>query len=180
MQICEYAVPTIDTERLTMRGYTPDDFDEYRAMWGDPTVTHLVGGKPFSREECWTRFLRQVGHWHLAGFGYWATREKASGRFVGEVGFADLRRDIQPPVEGTPEIGWVLAPWSYGRGFATEAARAALAWIESHLAPARTVCLIDPGNAPSLRVAEKCGYQEFESTTYKGQPIILFERARSA
>jgi len=179
MPTVAYRVPAIETERLTMRGYAAEDFDPYCAMWGDKEVTRHVGGRPFAREECWTRFLRQVGHWSLAGFGYWVAIERASGRFVGEVGLADLKRDVRPSVEGVPEIGWVLAPWSHGRGFATEAARAAIAWIEAHVAHARTVCLIDPGNTPSLRVAEKCGYREYERTTYKGQLIVLFERNRS-
>jgi RimJ/RimL family protein N-acetyltransferase len=169
-------VPSLDTERLTMRGHAQGDFDEYKTMWGDPKVTRHIGGRPFSREECWTRLLRNVGHWQLSGFGYWIVRERGSGRFVGEVGFADLRRELEPSIEGVPEIGWVLAPWSHGQGFATEAARAAVAWIERHLEPKRTVCLIDTDNAASLRVAAKLGYREFARATYKGAPVIVFER----
>jgi len=170
-------VPPLDTDRLTMRGHALEDFVEYTAMWGNPKVTRHVGGRPFSREECWTRLLRNVGHWHLSGFGYWVVREKSSGRFVGEVGFADLKRDLVPSVEGFPEIGWVLAPWSYGQGFATEAARAAVSWIDPNLAPPkRTVCLIDTDNTASLRVAAKLGYREFTRTMYKGQPVIVFDR----
>src|SRR5437660_1168592 len=76
-------VPAIDTERLTMHGHALEDFDEYTVMWGNPKVTRHVGGRPFTREECWTRLLRNVGHWQLLGFGYWIVRERASGRFVG-------------------------------------------------------------------------------------------------
>ena len=170
------AAPTIVTPRLSLRAHSLADFDDYAATWGDAMVTRHIGGQPFSREECWSRFLRQLGHWPLMGFGYWAVREQGSERFVGEVGFLDLKRNLTPSLEGVPEIGWVLAPWSYGRGFATEAARAALAWIDSGLAPARTACLIDPGNDASLRVAGKCGYREFARTRYKAQPVILFER----
>ena len=169
-------VPTIETGRLTLRGHSRDDLGDSAAMWADPEVTRHIGGRPFSEEEVWTRLLRHVGHWLVMGFGYWVVREKTTGRFVGEVGFADFHRDIQPSLEGRPEIGWVLAPWAQGQGFATEAVLAALAWGDAHFGPARTVCLISPENASSLRVAEKCGYNEVVRTTYKDQPTILLER----
>ena len=102
--------------------------------------------------------------------------EKASRRFVGEVGFADLRRMIDPPLGGAPEIGWALARWAHGRGFATEAVRAAVAWGTTHFGPARTVCLISPDNLASIRVAEKCGYSRLQHASYKGEPTIIFER----
>jgi RimJ/RimL family protein N-acetyltransferase len=169
-------IPTLDTPRLTLRAHTLADFDDYCAMWGDPEVTRYIGGKTFTREECWTRFLRQSGHWALMGFGYWVVREKASNRFVGEVGFLDLKREMQPSLEGFPEAGWVLASWSHGRGFATEAVNAMHAWIDAARAPKRVVCMIDVGNSASIRVAEKCGYTEFTRTTFRSQPVILFDR----
>jgi RimJ/RimL family protein N-acetyltransferase len=176
MRLTAPDIPTIHTQRLTLRGHAIEDFDDYVAMWGNPKVTRHIGGRPFSREECWTRFLRNIGHWPLMGFGYWLVLETASGRFIGEIGFADLKRDLDPSIDGLPEMGWVLAPWSHGQGFATESARAAIAWIDRDLAPKRTVCLIDPENVPSLRVADKCGYRELARSTYKGQPVIIFER----
>ena len=145
-------------------------------MWADPVVTRHIGGRPFSREEVWSKILRYAGLWALLGFGYWAIEEKASGRFAGEVGFADFKREIEPSFAGAPEIGWALAPWAHGRGFATEAVGAAVAWSDGHFASMQTVCLIDPDNAASIRVAEKCGYREFERTKYKNQPTILFRR----
>jgi RimJ/RimL family protein N-acetyltransferase len=168
-------VPTLETERLTLRGHRIEDFGDCTAMWSDPAVTRHIGGEPFTREDVWSRLLRYVGHWALMGFGFWVVREKASGRFVGEIGLAIFERDIEPSLDNTPEIGWVLAPWAHNKGFATEGARAAIAWFES-LGSARTVCLIDPNNKPSIRVAEKCGYRSVLSTTYKGRPTILFER----
>lgn len=169
-------VPTVVTERLILRGHQLDDFDASAAMWADPGVTRFIGGQPSTEEEAWSRFLRYAGHWALMGFGYWAVEEKASGRFAGEIGFADFKRALDPSIKGVPEIGWALAPWAQGQGFATEAVRAATAWGERHFGTVRTVCLINPDNLPSIRVAEKCGYQEFTRTTYKGGPTILFHR----
>jgi RimJ/RimL family protein N-acetyltransferase len=170
-------VPVLTTDRLTLRGHRRDDFPDSAAMWGDPQVTRYIGGRPQTTEEVWARLLRYVGHWTLLGFGYWVVRETATNRFIGEVGFVDYQRDITPALEGAPEIGWVLAPGAPGQGFAIEAVRAILAWGESHFgARTRTVCLIDPGNVRSIRVAEKAGYRELARATYKNEPTIIFER----
>ena len=144
-------------------------------MWADPAVVRYVGGRAFSREESWSRALRTVGLWEWLGFGYWCVREKQSGRFVGEVGFADFKREMVPSIEGVPEGGWVLASWSHGQGFASEALQTVHAWMDEQ-GHARTVCIIDVGHRASLRVAEKLGYHERCRTTYKGAPIVLFER----
>ena len=169
-------VPVLETERLVLRGHALDDFADCLALWTDPEVTRFIGGNPSTREEVWARLLRYVGHWALLGFGYWVVAEKATGRFLGEVGFADFRREIEPSLEGVPEIGWVLAPHSHGRGYATEAVRAAIAWGEGHFGPVRTACIIAPENEPSIRVAAKCGYREFQRTTYQAQPTNVFVR----
>ena len=168
--------PVIETARLRMRGHRIDDLDDCVAMRADPEVMRHLGGKQSSREESWSRILRYAGLWALLGYGYWAVEEKASGRFVGDVGFADFKRTLTPSFDGAPELGWTLALWSHGRGFATEAAQAAINWGSAHFGPVRTVCLIHPDNAASLRVAEKCGYRAYASTTYKDEPALLFER----
>lgn len=173
-------IPALDTARLTLRGHTLADFDACAAMWADPAVTRYIGGRPSTEEEVWARVLRYAGLWALLGFGYWVVRERGAGRFVGEVGFADFRRDLTPSLDGAPEVGWALATWAHGRGFATEAVRAALAWGDAHLlhggAAGRTVCLIHPEHVASIRVAEKCGYREAARTTYQGGATLIFER----
>ena len=174
-------IPALDTARLTLRGHTLADFAECAAMWADPLVTRYIGGRPLSEEEVWARVLRYAGLWALLGFGYWVVRERTTGRFVGEVGLADFRRDLSPALHGAPEVGWVLAPWAHGRGLATEAVGAALAWADARVEDAvlgvgRTVCLIVPENGASVRVAEKCGYRAAGDATYKGHTTRVFER----
>jgi RimJ/RimL family protein N-acetyltransferase len=169
-------VPILETERLKLRGHRLLDFRDCSAMWADPGVTRYIGGQPLSEEEVWARLLRYVGHWTWLGFGYWAIEEKATSRFVGELGFADYKRQIEPSLEGMPELGWVLAARAHGKGYATEAVRVALAWGEIRFGEARTVCLIHPENLASIRVAQKCGYRESRRTTYKGHPTLLFAR----
>src|SRR5947209_1697397 len=172
-------IPVLETPRLTMRGHRIDDFNPLCAMWADPIVTRHIGGKPFTREESWARLLRYAGHWALLGFGFWAVEEKATGSFVGEVGFADFKRDIEPALEEVPETGWAFSSHVHGKGYAAEAVSAALVWGELHLKSKQTKCVIHPDNVASLRVAAKCGYREQRRTTYKGQPAILFSREHS-
>jgi RimJ/RimL family protein N-acetyltransferase len=81
-------------------------------------------------------------------------------------------------VGDAPEIGWVLARWAHGQGFATEAVRAVIAWGEAELGDRPTVCIIDPEHAASIRVAEKCGYRLVEHATYRGEPVLSFVRDR--
>jgi RimJ/RimL family protein N-acetyltransferase len=168
--------PTLETERLRLRPHRAEDFADVAAAWADPLVVRHITGRPSTAEESWSRLLRYAGLWPLVGFGYWALEERATGRYAGDVGFADFRREMVPSLEGAPEGGWVLASWAHGQGFATEAVRAALAWSDAHLPSRRTVCIIDAGHAVSMRVAGKCGYVEYGRGTYRESAIVLFER----
>ncbi len=139
-------------------------------------MTRYITGRPLTREEVWSRLLRHAGHWQWLGFGYWALEEKSSGECIGELGFADYQREIEPSVSGTPELGYSLAAPAQRKGYATEALAAAIAWGDERFATARTVCLVNPANAVSLRMAAKCGYREFARGRYKGEITVMLER----
>ena len=170
-------IPVIDTERLSLRGHCLKDFSDSAAMWANARVTHYIGVTPFTTSEAWSRLLRHRGHWSLLGFGFWVVRERLTDRFVGEVGFFDLKRDIEPRFDGTPEIGWALSPWAHGQGFATEAVRAAVRWGDENLGSPRSVCIIDSRNLASIRVATKCGYVPSHLAMYKGEAVSVYERS---
>lgn len=171
----ETEVPILETKRLLLRGHRLDDFVHCVSMWADPEVTRYIGGKPLTEEEAWTKFLRYAGHWKLLGFGYWVVEEKATASYVGEIGFADYKRDLNPPLGSVPEIGWALASRVHGKGYATEAILAAVAWGDLHFKRA-TACIIEPQNIPSIKVADKCGYREKHQATYRGKSVTLFAR----
>jgi RimJ/RimL family protein N-acetyltransferase len=175
----ESRVPVIDTPRLRLRGHRVADFAPSAAMWGDPVVTRYVGGRPFSGEEVWSRLLRYAGLWALLGYGYWVIEDRRSGKFVGEVGFANFKREMEPSIGDGIEIGWALATWAHGRGFATEAVVAALGWGDGHFNGNQTLCVIDPGNLASIGVARKAGYQGAERRSYKGAPVLLSFRQKA-
>lgn len=100
-------IPTIETPRLLLRGHRDADFDAHCAFWADPEVVRYIGGGTFSRGVP-VRFLRHAGMWARMGFGFWAVAEldRATGRYLGEAGFHDLKRDLSPSIEGTMEAGW--------------------------------------------------------------------------
>ena len=171
------AVPVLLTPRLRLRGHAAGDLDATAAMWADEEVVRDITGRPSSREEAWARLLRYAGLWSVLGFGYWLVEDRAGGAFLGEVGIADFRRDLEPPLGAALEAGWVIHPAAQGRGVATEAMRAVLAWADRHV-DRPSVCMIAPGNAASFRVAEKCGFVEFARTAYRGEPTVLLARER--
>lgn len=169
-------VPVLETERLILRGRTTADFPAYAAMWAEPAVTRHIAGRPLNEEEAWTKFARMSGFWALMGYGFWLVEEKASGRVVGEAGVGDFRRNIAPSLAGKPELGWVFSGAAHGKGYATEAGRAALSWAEAKFPGATMCCIIDEENAPSIRVAEKLGFREAARAAYLGSAVIVFER----
>jgi RimJ/RimL family protein N-acetyltransferase len=169
-------IPTLETQRLRLRPYELADFDAYAEMWADPDVVRFMGGKPFDREQNWSRFVRHRGMWQVMGFGFFAIEEKATGHFVGEAGFQEVRRNITPPIEGTLEAGWALNSAGQGWGYATEAMTAAIGWAETTFAGRKMTAIIDPDNQPSVRVAKKLGFIELARTTYADRPIVVFER----
>lgn len=166
----------VETDRLILRPHTIADFDDCLALWRDPGVADAIAGRASTQEEVWTRVLRYIGHWAALGYGYWAFEEKSTGAFIGECGFADFRREMSPPL-AAPESGWALRDSAAGKGYATEAMGAALAWADARF-KTETCCIIDPANAPSLRVAAKLGYSETLRTTYKDKPTMVFTRPR--
>ncbi len=123
-------------------------------MMSDPRVARFLalGGKVPSRESSWRAFATMLGHWAIRGFGFFSVIEKDSGAWVGRVG------PWMP--EGWPglECGWGIDTAYWGRGYAPEAAIAAIRWIfkENPDLP-RIISLIDPANENSQAVAKKIG-----------------------
>ena len=169
-------MPVLETERLRLRSHCQTDAEALVAMWQQPAFYQFLNGAPCSEEDVWKRLLSNAGLWTLLGYGYWGIEEKATGQLIGAAGLAEWRRDIQPSQQGWPEAGWLLAPAHHGRGYATEAVRAILAWADACLPHLRTVCLVHAAHAASLRVAAKCGYREFARPHYHGQPVVLLGR----
>ncbi|MEM9532956.1 MAG: GNAT family N-acetyltransferase [Pseudomonadota bacterium] len=170
-------VPEVRTPRLLLRGHKLEDFDAFAAMQGDPAVMRYITGQPLSRDQAWQKFSRSPGHWHLRGFGYWIACDAETGQFLGELGFSDFERDLEPSLRGCLEAGWLLQRSAHGRGLATEAVSAAITWAGEHFPDRSIVCMISDDNAPSLRVAEKCGFAPWTTSRYHGEVVNLYRWA---
>jgi RimJ/RimL family protein N-acetyltransferase len=170
------SIPAIQTARLRLRAHRADDLNAMTTWWQDPVVTRHIGGKSFSREEIWGKLLRYAGMWPILGFGYWAIEELATGDVIGELGFADFKREIEARFASLPEIGWVLVSTAHGRGYATEAVRAVVAWGDESIDADETMCLISRSNQASIRVAVKTGYIPSDEISYQGTRTLVFRR----
>ena len=142
-------VPELETERLRLRAPRAEDFETYAAFYASPR-SRFVGG-PLSRGDAWRSFAAMHGHWALRGFGLWMVERREDGALVGRVGL------LEPEGWPEPEIAWTLFEGCEGRGYATEAARAARAHAAQALGRPRAISLIAPANAASAAVARRLG-----------------------
>jgi RimJ/RimL family protein N-acetyltransferase len=158
----------LETDRLIMRMWRNEDFESYLQLCSDPEVMRFLGGKAFDRLETWRHMAFMVGHWQLRGYGPWAVEEKASGELVGRVGF------MNP--EGWPafELGWTLSRKFWGRGYAIEAARRALAYAFDEMDKDHVISLIDPLNINSIKVADRLGEKVEGKTELLGHDVLIY------
>lgn len=164
---------TLETDRLTLRMLRESDIDAYAGMCGDPEVMRFIGdGQPLARPMAWRNLATMVGHWTLRGYGLWAVEERATGVFVGRIGFWNP--------EGWPgfELGWTLRRAFWGKGYAAEGARAALRFAFTQLNQPHVISLIHPENAASIRVADRLGERRVDSTEVFGKPALVYRITR--
>jgi RimJ/RimL family protein N-acetyltransferase len=169
-------VPSVETERLLLRGFRESDFEDYAAMLADPEVGRTLGGVQ-SRTDAWRSLALISGHWALRGFGFWAVERKSDGAVLGRIGL------WQP--EGWPglEVGWTLASRYWGQGYATEAGRASLDYGFRTFGVDRLISLIAPDNRRSQAVARRLGETKGEpfQIVLGGQawPVEIWEIGRA-
>ena len=167
-------IPSLRTERLELRAFRETDLDAFAAICGDPEVMRYIGaGLPLSRTDAWRAMAMYLGHWTLRGYGLWAVVERRTGVLIGRAGLFDP--------EGWPglEVSWLLARSHWGAGLATEAGRAAIAYGFDALGVDALISLIAPGNAASIRVAEKLGERYDRQVTVNGIDALVYRVARA-
>lgn len=140
----------LETGRLILRLPRIEDFDGYAELLGDEEAARHIGGH-MPRAAAWRKFLQMPGAWALQGFGMFSIVEKASGQWLGQLG------PWKP--EGWPgnEVGWAFRRSAWGRGYATEAAVAAIDWAFDRLGWNEVIHCIDPANRPSQALAGRLG-----------------------
>ena len=164
----ERPVTELTTERLLLRGWTDDDLAPWAALNDDPAVMEHFPGH-LTREQSDASAQRIRTALQENGWGLWAVEVRESGEFVGFTGLQVPRFDA--PFMPAVEIGWRLARSSWGRGYATEAARASLAHAFGPLGLDEVVAMVVPGNTRSQGVMRKLGMRHDEDADFD-HPLI--------
>jgi ribosomal-protein-alanine N-acetyltransferase len=142
----------LETDRLLIRPWQPEDRPAFAAMATDPEVMRYVHhGEPYTEKEMDDFLARQARQLAEHDVCMGALVEKSSGRVVGVAGVQPLGKS------GDLEIGWWLSRDVWGRGYATEAGGAAMQHVLQTLERPRVVAIIDPGNDASVRVVQRLG-----------------------
>lgn len=163
-------VPRLATARLVLREPRLADFERFRASAADPLARAHVGG-PLDSANAWRQFLAMAGHWIIHRMGWWTVEEPSLGA-IGEVGV--FRRELSPALE----VGWSIDPAYWGRGFAPEAAGAAVDFALRTYGDVRVVAYVSTTNQQSVAVAEKIGMRREREVDFEGATHWLYVAGR--
>jgi RimJ/RimL family protein N-acetyltransferase len=160
----------LETERLIFRDWTLDDASEMFEICRDAEVMRYIGtGKPYKTVEEAKKFLQwAVAYQKEKGFCRWAVVEKASGKIVGSCGFASAHEMPEP------ELGYLFGRAVWGKGFATEAARAAMHYGFEKLGFREIIAITDLENTASQRVLEKIGFAHRGVEKIDGEDNLVY------
>jgi RimJ/RimL family protein N-acetyltransferase len=164
------SVPCLHTERLVLREYRRGDFDAFAAHLADPVSAAHLG--PADRHAAWRIFCSQAGLWLLDGAGWWAVEEKETGQVVGTIG-AFFREEAT-----VMELGWNTYRAFGGKGYANEAATAAVHHALQIRREPKVRALIASDNESSLRVARRLGLRYEAETEIHGKAVGVYARER--
>lgn len=173
------APPELRTERLLLRAWRATDREPFAAMNADPEVMRFIGSgvlHPVASDELRARLRRE---WTRTGHGLWALERTEDGAFLGFCGLTSPSWG-GPGVEGETEIGWRLRRDAWGRGYAAEAAAAALSVAWRDLGLRAAIALVHPENARSLALAERLGMRVSGSTRHlpTGWDVLVLRTRR--
>jgi RimJ/RimL family protein N-acetyltransferase len=161
----------IETERLTLRRLTMNDLDALAAIYADAEVRKYFpeGVLTYEQTKEELEWIINV-YYGQYGFGLWATMLKETNEFIGRCGLLPWTIDGREEVE----VAYLLAKEHWGRGLGTEAARAILAYGFGELRLSRLICLIDPANEASVKVAMKIGMSLEREAEIDGEPTLVY------
>jgi len=162
----------LETERLVLRRWLPDDVDPLAAILLHPDVVAWIGPAGANRNDVARAIERYDRHWEAHGFGRLAVVDRTTDELVGRTGV--MREPGWEATACKDEIGWAIAPAQWGKGIATEAATAALSDVFERAGLARVVSFALPANTASLRVMQKLGLVRGGSAPWKGKPHVWY------
>lgn len=142
-------IPTLTTERLSLRAPQLGDFPVYADIFASDRAKYMDG--PLERNAAWQSFAADAIGWLIQGFGYWTVTDRADDKIVGMVGH------MKPPAYPERELGWMVSSEYEGKGFAFEAANAARNWAYQQPGWRNLVSYIDRKNQRSIALATRLG-----------------------
>ena len=169
--------PVLLTERLELWRPQASDHAGQLAMMSPPAVRQFLGGMEPTAHDVFARLLRNAGSWALYGYGVFILRERGRADIVGTCGVFRSWRGFGQGMDDVPEAGWIIAEPAWGKGYALEAMRAALAWFDATHGPQRAVCMIEEGHSASAAIATKLGFVEYARHAPEDErAVMLYER----
>ena len=167
----------LETERLALRRLTMDDLDALASIYSDADVRKYFPEGTLTHEQTKEELEWIINvYYGQYGFGLWATLLKETNEFIGRCGLLPWTIDGRQEVE----VAYLLAKSQWGRGLGTEAARAILAYGYGELRLSRLICLIDPANEASVKVAMKIGMSLEREADIDGEPTLVYSAVRPA
>lgn len=168
-------MPEIETARLILRPFNLSDFTDYHhRLTSDVEVMQtLLPGKALSPEETELFFNRFFEHWKRHQFGVWILRDKENGELIGQCG-------LRWCYEYSPEIEMVyaIAKYHWGKGIASEAAKASIKYGFEQLKPNKIMAIAAPTNLASQRVMQKVGLKYDKNVHYYGKDCVYYTISR--
>lgn len=169
------AMTELVTARLRLRPPAARDLEPFALMCADPEVMRYIAlGRPLDRASAELGFATLLERWRRDGAsGLFTVEDLEDGTYLGFAGTAPV--PPQSVAAGETEIGWRLRRAAWGRGIATEAARAVGVHVADTLGLERVVALIRPANTRSRRVAEKLGLtEETTGPGPRGETVVVY------
>jgi RimJ/RimL family protein N-acetyltransferase len=166
-------IPTIETIRLVLRPFSVADVDPLYAILQEPGILkYFPRPDPPSMEQVHQMVAKQISYWEAHRLGWWAVAPKATGALAGWCGLQYLAETNEV------EVAYLLSQAWWGKGLATEAARASLAYGFDQLGLDSIICLVDPANVRSNRVAQKLEMTLLGQEIYFGMVMNKYRRNR--
>lgn len=165
----QFQVPSqLETERLILRPFQDEDWKALYHYYCSAEATRYTVGRSLSEGETWRIMCSMIGHWQLRGYGPYAVEEKSSGELIGTVGF------WYPNDWPSPEIKWALAPEYWGKGYASEAARAIQQVGHEYLPDIHLISLIHRDNNASKQLALAVGATLEQEIDFRGDRWLIY------
>jgi RimJ/RimL family protein N-acetyltransferase len=165
----KYKIPTeIETERLKLRFFKEEDWQDLTAYYADAECMRYTTGRALADWEVWRKIAEMIGHWEIRGFGPYAMEEQKTGKVLGPAG-------LWFPLEWPePEIKWGLAKNYWGKGFAREAATAVRDMAAKFVPEYHLISLISVGNVNSIKLAKSMGATYEKTIPFRSDEAFIY------